>query len=322
MVEPLRIATRTSRLALWQAEYVASRLRENDPECEVELVHISTEGDRDQSEPLHRLGGLGVFTREVQRAVLDGRADLAVHSLKDLPTESVSGLTLAAVPVRASMFDVLVIPESSSKTEVDVSSDDPLAALQTGCHVATGSLRRRAQLRHHRPDLEMCDVRGNIETRLRKLDEGQFDAIVLAEAALNRLDLDHRIFSRLAPPILYPAVSQGALGIECRDNDEQTLQCLAVISDPKTFAAVTAERRLLAALRAGCHAPVGVLSHVDEEKYSLEAVVLSPDGKERISAAATGPIAEAAKLGETVARDLELQGATRLVSTAQQDAES
>ena len=318
--EPIRIATRASRLALWQAEYTASRLREIDPGCEVELVQVSTEGDRDQTEPLHLLGSLGVFTREVQRTVLDNHADLAVHSLKDLPTEDVAGLTLAAVPERASMFDVLVLPQSGNA--VPKSESSPLDILPKGCTVATGSIRRRALLLHQRPDLKLCEVRGNIETRLRKLDEGQFDAIILAEAALDRLELAHRITARLTPPIFYPAVSQGALGIECRKDDEATRQRLAALTDPKTHASVLAERTLLAELRAGCHAPLGVFSSWNEDEFTMEAVVLSPDGREKISVTVTGTLADVADLGKQAAQELAAMGAERLINEAKHDESS
>lgn len=312
--EPIRIATRASRLALWQAEYVADRLRAISPDADVVLVHISTEGDRDQTEPLHLIGSLGVFTREVQRAVLDGHADLAVHSLKDLPTEIVSGLSLAGVPVRASMFDALILPNTRGE-----SSASPLDALAENARVATGSIRRRAQLLHHRPDLQMCDIRGNVETRIQKLDDGGFDALILAEAALQRLELSDRIAATLAPPLVYPAVSQGALGIECREDDQRVCELLGQLTDPPTHAAVLAERTLLAELRAGCHAPLGVMSSIESDELTLEAVVLSHDGRERITAVASGSDKDPTAIGRTVAAELLEQGAQQLIETAQFD---
>ena len=200
---PLRIATRASNLALWQANFVADLLRSQDPGQKVELVHVTTTGDRVRDVSLTRLGGVGVFTREIQQAVLENRADIAVHSLKDLPTEPVDGLSLAAVPERASAWDALVLPAGSPL------SPTAIRGLPKGARIGTGSLRRRAQLLFLRPDLEFLDLRGNVETRLRKLDDGACDALILAEAGLDRLGLSARISARLAPPELFPAVGQG-----------------------------------------------------------------------------------------------------------------
>lgn len=304
-VQPVRIATRASSLALWQANHVAELLRTAAPDRTVEVVHVSTIGDRDKTEPLHQMGGMGVFTREVQKAVLDGRADVAVHSLKDLPTEPAADLTLAAVPSRASMFDALVLPASASATS--------LATLPAGARVGTGSLRRQAQLLNHRSDLQMLEIRGNVPTRLQKLDDGEYDALVLAVAGLTRLELDSRINEELQPPLMLPAVGQGALGIECRSNDSDTLSVLQQISDESTHAAVTAERSLLAELRAGCHAPLGVLTSRVGNSMSLEAVVLSRDGSERLVASESGPASDPASIGRLVADNLRRQGADRLI---------
>ncbi len=300
---PLRIATRASGLALWQARHVEELLSSVAGGIAIELVTVTTTGDRDTSQPLENFGGVGVFTREVQHAVLDGRADMAVHSLKDLPTEPVEGLKLAGVPRRASMTDVLVLPKGQLFIE------NPLDELSTNARIGTGSLRRRAQLLHRRPDLQLLDVRGNVETRLRKLDTGEYDVLVLAEAGLTRLGLSDRISAKLGPPVMYPAVGQGALGIECRCNDPDVIALLRQISDEQTAAAVRAERRLLAELRAGCHAPVGVATSLHDDRLSLEGVVLSADGRERFVARAEGTVANPETLGEMVARDLLAQGA-------------
>lgn len=305
MSRTIRIATRKSRLALWQADHVSALLRAADEEVTVELVHVSTEGDRVQSEPLAAFGGTGVFTREVQRAVLDDRADLAVHSLKDLPTETAAGLALAGVPERGPVRDALVFPDSH---EEEASVD----ALPEGARIGTGSPRRRAQLLHARPDLEILDIRGNVETRLRKLDDGEYDALVLAEAGLVRLGLGDRIGVLLEPPLVFHAVGQGALGLECRADDEDTIARLAAISDASTFAAVRAERSLLRTLRAGCHAPVGVVSSVVGDAVSLTGVVLSNDGRERLDATGSGPDPE--DLGRVVAQQLLDRGADVLIS--------
>ena len=303
----IRIATRASRLALWQANHVADLLRRAAPGCEVELVHVSTIGDRDRIEPLHEFGGVGIFTREVQRAVLDGRADLAVHSLKDLPTEPIEGLTLAAVPERAAVFDALILPAGAAAA-------GGLDSLPQGARVGTGSLRRQAQLLHHRPDLRMREIRGNVETRLRKLDDGEYDAIVLAVAGLTRLELGDRISFELRPPLLYPAVGQGALGVECRIGDGELRRVLESITDRRAHAAATAERTVLAEMRAGCHAPLGAISGGEADHLTLEADVLSRDGSERMAAFAEGLLADPVELGRRVAENLLRQGAGRFVS--------
>jgi len=302
----IRIATRASDLALWQAEHVAGLLRAADPALDVELVHISTHGDREQTEALHEMGGVGVFTREVQKAVLDGRADVAVHSLKDLPTECAAGLMLAGVPERASVFDALVLPEGWS-------AESGWDALPKGAKVGTGSLRRQAQLRHHRPDLELLEVRGNVPTRLKKLDRGDYDALILAVAGLERLNQPERVSVVLGPPLMYPAVGQGALGIECRTDDRQCIELLRAMTQPEVFAAVTAERALLAELEAGCHAPLGALSAVDGKELQLRAVVLNPQGTKRIEATAAGSLNEPKMLGIQLAQDLIVRGASELM---------
>jgi len=310
---PIRIATRGSNLALWQANHIAARLRREASRRDVELVHVSTTGDRDRTAPLSSLGSFGVFTREVQRAVLDGRADLAVHSLKDLPTDAVDGLILAAVPERESRFDVLVLPpDIATAGAVDVQS------LPTGAKIGTGSLRRRAQVLHTRPDVTMLDVRGNVETRIAKLADGQFDALILAEAGLRRLSLERHIACVLRPPLMFPAVGQGALGIECRSEDDDIRSLLESINDPPTQAAVRAERSLLAALRAGCHAPLGVFTEQTGETLTLEAVVLSQDGRDRLHANAAGTIDDPAALGHHVAEKLRQLGADDLIAAARQ----
>lgn len=310
-VPPLRIATRASRLALWQANHVASLLRTADLSRDVELVEVSTHGDRQRTELLSQMGGQGVFTREVQKAVLDGRADLAVHSLKDLPTEAADGLTLAGIPQRGPRFDVLVFP-AEGNGEI-ASLDD----LPSGARVGTGSPRRQAQLLHHRADLVMVEIRGNIETRLRKLDEGEYDAIVLAQAGLDRLGLaaDRTLFA-LRPPLMLPAVGQAALGLECRAGDETTIARLAAITDVATFAEVTAERACLHELRAGCHAPVGLVADLTDEGLTLQGVVLSADGQTRIAATVTGDAASPEPTGNALAAALLQQGAGDLITAS------
>lgn len=308
---PIRVATRGSNLALWQANHIAERLRREVAQRDVELVRVSTTGDLDRTAPLSRLGSFGVFTREVQRAVLDDRADLAVHSLKDLPTESVGGLVLAAVPARESRFDVLVLPPDVA----DVDNAD-VSSLPEHTRIGTGSLRRRAQILHARPDVTLLDVRGNVETRLEKLAERRFDALILAEAGLRRLSLERHIACVLGPPLMYPAVGQGALGIECRSEDDEIRSLLETINDPPTHAAILAERSLLATLRAGCHAPLGVCTDREGDALTLEAVVLSKDGRQRLHADADGTIKDPEALGRRVAEELRQLGADGLIAAA------
>ena len=298
----LRLGTRASSLAVWQAEWVAARLRELG--IEVELVHITTHGDT-RSTPIGSLGAQGIFTKEIQQALLDRKVDLAVHSLKDLPTEPIDGLVLAAVPPRESNCDVLVSPHAQN-----------IDQLPAGARVGTGSARRRSQLLHQRSDLEVLEVRGNVETRLRKLDEGHYEALILAEAGLKRLGFAERIASAIPPQVMMPAVGQGALGLEARADDERTLACLASLKDTAAHAAVTAERSMLHKLRGGCLAPVGAWGRVEDGVLVLDGVVLSNDGDRRVAARAAEPLDQAEALGARVAVDLLSQGASELIETA------
>lgn len=301
----VRIATRGSALALWQARYVADLFCQAHPQWQVELVEVTTSGDRVQSQPLRSFGGQGAFTREVQAAVLEGRADLAVHSLKDLPTEPVAGLVLAAVPPRGDTDDALVLPPGRAW--------DGWETLPAGARVGTGSPRRHAQLRALRPDWQIEEIRGNVTTRLRKLDAGEYDALVLAAAGLTRLELAVRISQRLQPPLMFPAVGQGAIGIECRATDDTLRTLLTSITDPPTWAAVLAERALLSTLRAGCHAPVGVATACADGQLRLQAVVLSRDGTRRWLAEGSRSPEEATALGVAVAEELLRQGAAEVL---------
>lgn len=302
----LRIGTRGSALARWQAEWVAGQLTAMG--VEVELVPISTRGDREQSGPIAAIPGEGVFTKELQRSLLAGDIDLAVHSLKDLPTAPVEGLVLAAVPERSFTGDVLV-----SRGGVK------FADLPAGATIGTGSLRRRAQLWHARPDLKMADVRGNVDTRLRKVAAGEYDALVLAEAGLDRLNLREHITEVLPKSLILPAVGQGALGIETRANDEPTRTALAPLDHHATHHAVLAERAMLATLRGGCLAPVGAWARIEaDSQLHLDGVVLSGDGSQKLSASIIGDPATAHSLGEHVAQNLIAQGATNLIQACRQ----
>lgn len=296
----IRLGTRSSALARRQSEWVAARLAAEG--VEVELVAIRTTGDR-RDGPIAQLGGRGVFTREIQRALLAGRIDLAVHSLKDLPTEPVDGLALAAVPPRAAPFDVLISGRHAG-----------LARLPDGAVVGTGSPRRRAQLLHVRRDLRTGELRGNVDTRLRKLDSGEFDAIVLAEAGLERLGLESRIVERLPPEIMLPAAGQGALGLETRTDDAPVRRVLERLDDLASRRAVLAERAVLSALRGGCLAPVGVLGRCEGERLRLHARVLDPDGHRAVEAVVEGPAEGAPDLAHRLADTLLADGAAELIA--------
>lgn len=299
----LRLGTRASPLARWQAEWVAGELRKLGRE--VVLVPLSTRGDQEQSASLGAIGGQGVFTKELQRALVRDEIDLAVHSLKDLPTDVVEGLALAAVPARESTADVLVCERFRS-----------FAELPAGAAIGTGSLRRRAQLWHARPDLKMLDIRGNVETRLRKLAKGPYDALVLAQAGLVRLGLESHIREVLPEVLILPAVGQGALGIETRASDVELNEWLAPLDDGATHVAVLAERSLLAELRAGCLAPVAAKGEVTAGTLRLRGVVLGGDGSRRVAAEQSGPANEAVEIGRRVAADLLAQGAGALIESA------
>jgi hydroxymethylbilane synthase len=303
----VRVGTRGSQLALWQARWVAEALRRAHPGLEVELVEIKTQGDRDRNSPLAAIGGMGLFTKEIQRALVEGTVAVAVHSLKDLPTEGPPGLVLGAVPPREEAADALIAPVHRT-----------LDALPPAARVGTGSLRRRAQLLHLRPELDVVSIRGNIETRLNQALDGRLDAVLLAEAGLRRLGLERHITQRLGPPEFLPAVGQGALGIECRGDDEATRALLAPLDDPETHRAVLAERRVLAELEGGCIIPMAAWARDTAEGLSLDVAVFDPDGRERVAAAASGPRDDPEELGRRVARTLRDLGAERLLRRVRQ----
>jgi hydroxymethylbilane synthase len=290
-------------LARWQADWVAARLEGLG--VEVVLVPVTTSGDRRQRDSVAAIGGRGVFTKEIQNALLDDRIDLAVHSLKDVPTEPVHGLCLAGVPERAPAGDVLVCREPGSLDE-----------LPQGAVVGTGSLRRRAQLLHVRPDLQIEDIRGNVDTRLRKLDRGDYHAVVLAEAGLRRLGLAERITEALPPAILLPAVGQGALGLETRSDDEAARAVVEQLDHPPTHAAVVAERAMLARLEGGCLAPIAAWGRAEGDVLELTGRVLHPDGTQKIEATLTGRLSQPVELGDRVADELAAQGAAELIRAA------
>ncbi len=326
----LRLGTRASKLARWQADWVATRLRALGHT--VEIIEITTSGDQQQAGPVADIGAPGVFTKEIQRAVLADEVDIAVHSLKDLPTDKVHGLTLAAVPPRESPADVIVArskghgagstsnsgpPPSTLRSPLSHSLPPaPCPLLLASARIGTGSLRRQAQLRHLRPDLVIENIRGNVDTRVRKLDDGEFDAIVLAEAGLKRLGLAARITQVLPFDLMLPAVGQGALGIECRADDSRTISALRAIDHFDTHASVLAERSLLAHLSGGCLAPIGALAQNQNGVLRLVAAVLSADGRERLAASEAAAPDDAVELGQRVAENLLAQGAAKLISAA------
>jgi hydroxymethylbilane synthase len=303
MNSPLRIGTRGSPLALWQARHVAGLLRPLADPRPVELVEIETAGDRVRDVALSQIGGDGVFTKEIQRALLDGTVEVAVHSLKDLPTTFVAGLTLAAVPARGPSGDVFVSRKHKR-------FDD----LPRGAVVGTSSLRRRSQALYRRPDLTLVNLRGNVETRLRKLEEQNLDAIVLAEAGLQRLGLGSAITEILDPQWMLPAVGQGALGLECRAEDSVTLSLLDRLNDLSARQAVLAERALLRGLGGGCLVPIGASASVAADRLTLRGAVLSPEGKQRIAAETSGAAVEAEAIGQQLAETLLASGARELLS--------
>jgi hydroxymethylbilane synthase len=294
------IGSRGSKLALWQARWIEARLREAGRETRIEI--IKTTGDTISDVALAQVGSKGIFTKEIEEALLDGAIDLAVHSLKDLPTELPAGLALAAVPEREDPRDALV--------------GFRLADLPRGARVGTSSLRRSAQLRGLRPDLDIRDIRGNVDTRLRKLDAGDFDATLLACAGLRRLGLDHRITEALEPAVMAPAVGQGALAIETRAGDRETIEAVGRLEHAETRSAVEAERALLEALGGGCQVPLGAHARVIDGDIRLMAAVVAPDGSKVIRAERSGPAADPIALGRRTAETLLEGGAAELIALA------
>ena len=299
----LRLGTRGSALALSQSRWVASRLQEAGSPP-VEIVTIRTTGDDILDRPLSEIGGKGLFTRELDRALLEGEVDLAVHSLKDLPTEFPEGLALAAVPEREDPRDVLLGPEGSDVT---------LKSLPSGSVVGTGSLRRQALVLAHRPDATVAEIRGNLDTRIRKLDRGEYQALILAAAGLRRLGWVHRISEHMDLGGWIPAPGQGALAVVTREEDRDRLPGLSALDHGASRAAVTAERTLLHRLEAGCRLPVGAIGLPFGTGLRLRGIVASPDGQSVVRAEATGSLDDPAALGDQVAETLLERGADALL---------
>ena len=297
----LRIGTRGSALALWQANHVRERLVSCG--AQVQIVTIKTSGDRFQQAPVGQIGLKGVFIKELEDALLEERVDLAVHSMKDVPTEIPRGLDFPAILERQDVRDCLVSRDGRK-----------LADLPPQARVGTSSLRRAAQLRRFRPDLTLMELRGNVDTRLRKLERGDYDAIVLAKAGLDRLGWNDRITEVIPPEISLPAVGQGAIGVECRAADTEVRQLLSRFDHSETRSGVEAERTLLAELEGGCQVPLGAWGRVKNGELLLDACVLSADGTECLRDRATGAVSNSQAVGRTMARRMLEAGADRILS--------
>ncbi len=298
----IRIATRKSPLAMWQAEHVAAALRNAHPDLTVEIQGMSTQGDKILDTPLAKIGGKGLFVKELEQGMLEGTADIAVHSMKDVPVELPDGLHLPIIMQREDPRDAFVSNDYAS-----------LEDLPQGAKVGTSSLRRQCQLSDRRPDLEILPLRGNVNTRLRKLDEGQYDAIILASAGLIRLDFAQRIRSHISTEDSLPAIGQGAVGIECRIDDERVNALLKPLHHRETAIRVSAERAMNQRLEGGCQVPIGGHAVLEDDTVYLRGLVGTVDGSEIIRAEIKGPLAEAETLGETLAEELLAHGAADIL---------
>lgn len=309
MSKCLVIGSRGSKLALWQAEWVKSRLAELHPRAQVTIDIIKTSGDVLKDAPLAVIGGKGVFTKELEEALIDRRIDLAVHSLKDLPTVLPAGLMIPAVTEREDARDALVL-------RAGLSIERPsIRTLPDGFVVGTSSPRRLAQLKHLRADIRVRELRGNVDTRLRKLDAGEYDAAILASAGLRRLGLGDRISAPIDVAEMLPAVGQGALGVETRDGDEEVIELLAMLDHQETRAACTAERAMLRALGGGCQLPIAAHAVVRGQRLRLDGLVAATSGETIVRASLEGAAADAEQLGAELATRLLKQGAESLLTT-------
>ncbi len=304
-MRPLRIGSRGSILARWQAEFVRKQLFQISG-VEAEIVIIKTAGDKMQQAPLTQIGGKGIFIKELEEALLEETVDLAVHSVKDIPTDTPSRLHFPAVCRRDDVRDCLISHKG-----------DTLAALKQGARVGTSSLRRQAQLRHHRPDLDIRDLRGNVDTRLRKVEGGEYDAIVLSKAGLDRLGWSQKITEPLSTEISLPAVGQGAIAIQARLKDVEAAEILGQLDDNETRTAIIAERALLAALQGGCQVPLGAWARVERGELVMDAVVCSADGAQYVRQRATAQPDQAAELGGHMAKLLTDGGARSILEEVQ-----
>jgi len=300
--DTIRIATRKSPLAMWQAEYVRDRLMEIHPSLTVELLGMSTQGDKILDSPLAKIGGKGLFVKELEQRMLDGGADIAVHSMKDVPVEFPEGLHLSVICEREDPRDAFVSNNYTS-----------LEALPQGAKVGTSSMRRQCQIRAIRPDLQILDLRGNVNTRLRKLDEGKYDAIILAAAGLIRLGFEDRITQTLETEVSLPAIGQGAVGIECRSDDERINSLIAPLNDTDTRTRVLAERAMNNRLEGGCQVPIAGHSVLENGELHLRGLVGSPEGTTMVRGERRGSAAEAEAMGTDLADELLANGAREIL---------
>ena len=307
MMKTLKIATRQSPLALWQAEHIRARLEAMHADLTVELVTFVTQGDKILDTPLAKIGGKGLFVKELEAALMDGRADLAVHSMKDVPMALPEGLSLAVICEREDPLDAFVSNHYAS-----------FADLPQGAKVGTSSLRRKCQILKARPDLEIIDLRGNVGTRLSKLDDGQYDAIILASAGLKRLGLAERIRHTIQPAVSLPAVGQGALGLECRSQDQAVLDLILPLMHAETNMCVRAERAFNAYLEGGCQVPIAGYATLQNGQLQIEGRVGSVDGQTILKAVQFGAPEQAEMLGEELAKALLAQGAGELLKALYQ----
>ncbi|PCI20117.1 MAG: hydroxymethylbilane synthase [Piscirickettsiaceae bacterium] len=298
----IRIATRRSPLALWQAEHVATQLTKNHPQLKIELVKMVTQGDKILDTPLAKIGGKGLFVKELEQGMFNGDADIAVHSMKDVPAVLPEGLCIAATLFREDPRDAFVSNNYASIND-----------LPTGAIVGTSSLRRQCQLLQQRPDLVIKSLRGNVNTRLNKLDNGDYDAIILAAAGLIRLGFEERIKRAIPVTEMLPAIGQGAIGIECRTDDQQTLSLISCLHDPTSAARVIAERAMNLTLEGGCQAPIGGHAKIDGDMIHLHGLVAEPDGSVIITEQLEGAIEDAANIGTIVAERLLKGGAKTIL---------
>lgn len=302
MITKIRIATRDSLLALWQAEYVSTALRNAHPGLEIELITMKSQGDKILDTPLSKIGGKGLFVKELEEGMLRGDADIAVHSMKDVPMELPTGLHLAVICPREDPRDAFVSNQH-----------DSLEALPQGAIVGTSSLRRQCQLLTLRPDLQIRFLRGNVQTRLRKLDEGEYDAIILASAGLIRLNEAERITQFIETTVMLPAVGQGAVGIECRSDDPGVNALLAPLNDAETSIRVRAERAMNHRLEGGCQVPIAGYAELEQGLLMVRALVGEPDGTQIYRASISGPMENAEEMGIALAEDLIAQGAGEIL---------
>ena len=303
-IQSIRIATRKSELAMWQANHIKQALQKIHPQLKIELIGMTTEGDSRLDTALNKIGGKGLFVKELEYAIQRGEADIAVHSMKDVPMELPSGFTIAAICERAAPQDAFVSNHYES-----------LEALPKGATVGTSSLRRSCQLQAWRPDIAIKLLRGNVITRLKKLDEGEYDAIILAAAGLQRLNLAQRIRTILPIEKILPAAGQGAIGIECLSNNEELIKLLQSLEHVATRQCITAERALNICLHGGCHVPIGAYAVIQKNQIYLRGMVGQPDGKLILRAEINGDLNAPEILGEKLAKKLVQQGAEKILAS-------